>query len=55
MAKYWKGEVGLRGLSRKRYRVSGCVHFKDLGRINGPNAKLNVGFTDTLLLEAVVE
>ena len=55
VAKNWEGEVELRGLSQKRYRVSDYVRGKDLGRVNGPNAKLNVGFTDTLLLEAVVE
>ena len=55
VAKYWEGEVELRGLSQKRYRVSDYVHGKDLGFVNGPNAKLKVGFTDSLLLEAVVE
>jgi alpha-galactosidase len=54
-AKHWAGEVELRGLSAKQFRVSDYVHGKDLGRVTGPNAKLKVEFTDSLLLEAVVQ
>lgn len=48
----WTGEVELRGLAAKSYRVTDYVHKKDLGTVTGPNAKLNVEFTDNLLVEA---
>jgi alpha-galactosidase len=47
----WAGEVELRGLSAKSYRVSDYVHHSDLGTLTGPNAKLKVDFSDNLLLE----
>jgi alpha-galactosidase len=47
----WAGEVELRGLSAKSYRVSDYVHHSDLGTLAGPNAKLKVDFSDNLLLE----
>ena len=43
----------LRGLAAKSYRVTDYVHDKDLGAVNGPSAKLNVDFVDTLLIEAL--
>jgi alpha-galactosidase len=49
---HWSGEVELRGLDAKSYRVTDYVHNKDLGTVNGPNAKLNVEFVDSLLIEA---
>jgi alpha-galactosidase len=49
----WTGEVELRGLEAKSYRVTDYVHQKDLGTVTGPVAKLKVDFTDNLLLEAV--
>ena len=49
---HWSGEVELRGLSAKAYRVIDYVHQKDLGTVTGPTAKLKVDFTDNLLLEA---
>ena len=48
----WSGEVELRGLSTKTYRVTDYVHHQDLGTIVGPSAKLNVTFKDSLLLDA---
>ena len=48
---HWSGEVELRGLSAKAYRVIDYVHQKDLGTVTGPTAKLKVDFTDNLLLE----
>jgi alpha-galactosidase len=50
-ASRWAGEVELRGLSAKSYRVSDYVHHRDLGTLTGPNAKLKVDFSDNLLLE----
>jgi len=48
----WSGEVELRGLGPKSYRVTDYVHLRDLGAVTGPTAKLKVEFTDSLLLEA---
>jgi len=52
-AKHWEGEVELRGLSAKNYHVSDYVHRADLGMVRGPNPKLQVEFTDSLLLEVL--
>ncbi|HXY01729.1 MAG TPA: glycoside hydrolase family 36 protein [Candidatus Limnocylindrales bacterium] len=49
---HWSGEVELRGLGAKSYRVTDYVHHKDLESVTGPTAKLKVEFTDNLLLEA---
>jgi len=48
----WSGEVELRGLSAKSYRVEDYVNHKDLGTVTGPTAKLQVSFSESLLLEA---
>ncbi len=48
----WSGEIELRGLAQKSYRVTDYVSGKDLGTVQGPTAKLKVDFTDHLLLEA---
>lgn len=48
----YSGSVELRGLQAKKYRVTDYVNKKDLGEVTGPVAKLNVNFTDHLLLEA---
>jgi alpha-galactosidase len=49
----WTGTVELRGLpSNKTFHVTDYVHQKDLGNITGPVGKLDVKFTDNLLLEA---
>ncbi len=50
----WSGEVELRGLAARTYRVTDYVNQKDLGLVTGPNAKLNVQFSDNLLLEATL-
>lgn len=51
-AAHWSGEVLLRGLGAKSYRVTDYVNQKDLGTVTGPVAKLKVDFADNLLLEA---
>jgi len=48
----WNGEVELRGLGNRAYRVTDYVNGQDYGSVNGQNAKLNVNFIDSLLLEA---
>jgi alpha-galactosidase len=49
---HWSGDVELRGLAAKTYRITDYVHHKDFGTLAGPTAKLKVDFTDSLLLEA---
>jgi alpha-galactosidase len=50
---HWTGEVELRGLAAKTYRVTDYVHQKDFGTVTGPTAKLKVDFTNNLLLQAI--
>jgi alpha-galactosidase len=52
-AGHWSGEVELRGLAAKNYRVTDYVHNQDFGIVTGPAAKLKVDFGDSLLLEVV--
>ena len=49
---HWAGEVELRGLAAKTYRLTDYVHHKDLGTVTGPTAKLKIDLSDNLLLEA---
>ncbi len=48
----WDGELELRGLSGKTYRITDYVNHKDLGTVTGPTGKLNTRFSDYLLLQA---
>jgi alpha-galactosidase len=48
----WKGEVELRGLSAKSYRILDYVNNKDYGIVTGPAPRLQVEFQDHLLLQA---
>jgi len=50
--KSYKGEVELRGLQPKSYKVVDYVNDRDYGTVTGPTAKLNIDFTGSLLLEA---
>jgi alpha-galactosidase len=54
-AEEWNGEVELRGLEARRYRVQDYVNQKDYGAVQGPAAKLAAQFERNLLLEAVPE
>lgn len=51
----WKGDVELRGLSAKEYRILDYVINKDYGTVSGPVARLHVEFQDHLLLQATPE
>ena len=51
----WSGEVELRGLSGKHYRVVDYVNNKSYGTVSGPAPRLRVEFQDYLLLEATPE
>jgi alpha-galactosidase len=48
----WKGQVELRGLQPKAYKVVDYVNNKDYGTVTGPTAKINADFTGSLLLQA---
>jgi alpha-galactosidase len=50
--KPWKGQVELRGLSAGKYNVVDYENGKQLGSVDGSNAKLDVSFTNHLLVEA---
>jgi alpha-galactosidase len=48
----WKGQVELRGLQSRPYRVVDYVNHKDYGTVTGPTARINADFTGSLLLQA---
>ncbi len=52
-ADQWQGEIELRGLENRAYRVTDYVNGKDYGTVQGPVAKLKVEFEKFLLLEAL--
>ena len=51
----YTGRIELRGLERRRYRITDYVNGLDLGTVRGPRAELEVQFKRHLLLEAVPE
>jgi alpha-galactosidase len=51
-ADMYRGDVELRGLGKKRYRVSDYVNQLDFGTVKGPTAKIRMEFDKVLLLEA---
>ena len=51
----FKGEVELRGLENKTYRIFDYVNDIDYSAVKGPQAKLTVEFNNYLLLEATPE
>jgi alpha-galactosidase len=53
-SKNWDGEVELRGLENKPYYVKDYVNGVDYGKVNGPGCYINVQFTRSLLLQAVL-
>lgn len=50
-AENWKGEVTLRGLENKKYKVVDYYNHLDLGIVEGQQAKLNVNFEKYMLIE----
>jgi alpha-galactosidase len=48
----WKGQVELRGLQARQYRVVDYVNDKDYGTVTGPTAGLHAEFNSSLLLQA---
>jgi alpha-galactosidase len=48
----WTGQVELRGLQSRQYKVVDYVNNKDYGTVIGPNARLNATFVGSLLLQA---
>jgi len=49
----WQGAVELRGLEKKTYTIVDYVNNIELATVNGPVAKIDVQFTDYLLVEAI--
>ncbi|RPI21666.1 MAG: alpha-galactosidase [Acidobacteria bacterium] len=49
--KAWKGVLTLRGLEARQYRVVDYVNGVDYGAVKGPEARLNIDFQKSLLLE----
>ena len=47
-----KGQVELRGLQARQYRVVDYVNNIDYGTVTGPNARLHAEFNNSLLLQA---
>jgi alpha-galactosidase len=54
-APQWSGQVTLRGLADRGYRLTDYVEGKDLGMVRGPVATLDVKFDKHLLIEAKPE
>ena len=52
-AKEWQGEIELRGLENKKYKVHDYVNKLDLGIVSGPKAKINPTFKEHLLIECI--
>lgn len=50
-AKAWQGEIELRGLETKKYKVYDYVNDQDLGTVTGPTGKIAPAFTEHLLIE----
>ncbi len=50
-AEHWSGELELRGLGNKSYKVVDYVNNKDYGTVHGPDARLRSDFTGSLLLQ----
>jgi len=48
----WKGQVELRGLQARSYKVVDYVNNKDYGTVTGPTARITADFTGSLLLQA---
>ncbi|MCA1759874.1 MAG: alpha-galactosidase, partial [Bacteroidales bacterium] len=49
----WQGEIELRGLETKKYKVYDYVNGLDLGTVTGPVGKITPAFTEHLLLECM--
>lgn len=49
----WNGNIELRGLEGRSYRIHDYVNDKELGTVQGPTANLAVEFSKHLLLEAI--
>jgi len=54
-SEHWKGDIELRGLDNRMYRIFDYVNRKDYGTVTGPIAKLRVEFDRYLLIEAKPE
>jgi alpha-galactosidase len=51
-ARQWRGPIELRGLEDGAYRIFDYVNNKDLGKVDGPKARISAEFHQHLLLQA---
>lgn len=51
----WQGQIKLRGLKDKNYRVYDYVNDVELGTVSGPTGKISPTFKEHLLIECVPE
>jgi alpha-galactosidase len=49
----YRGSIALRGLEAQAYRVHDYVDDRNLGVVQGPEARLDVEFVGALLIEAI--
>jgi alpha-galactosidase len=52
-AKNWSGEVELRGLENRKYKVVDYVNSKFITDVEGHNSKMNINFEKYLLIKAI--
>ena len=51
-ARHWSGQLELRGLQDRTYRIVDYVNNRDMGKVHGPKATLSAEFDKHLMLEA---
>ena len=49
----WEGEIELRGLEKKNYKIIDYVSDKTLANVSGESPKLSITFSKYLLIKAV--
>jgi alpha-galactosidase len=52
-AKEWQGDIELRGLEKREYRVYDYVNGIEMGRVQGPEATISPTFKEHLLIECI--
>ena len=54
-APHYQGKLELRGLGNSPYRIVDYIHGKELGKVKGPSASLDVDFKGSLLIMVIPE
>jgi alpha-galactosidase len=52
-ADHWKGDIELRGMEYKKYKVLDYENMVDLGTVDGPAGKISPDFKEHLLIECI--